>query len=333
MNKYIFNYDNNPNLPKYNEENIKHNQYIRIDYVQNLFNIYYIDNIPDNNYKINEINNTIILFLISTSNSAHSISEIIDFLNYYKNKENYIGISIYIKTKMPFLYELITIFIPENKIILLYDNIIYKIDILILYRNHHFNYLKNWDNISFLKNNNILYFNNLENIKENFYSNSLFLFDKVEEIYSNNKDKYILYDNICLIKTNIDKFVATPNRCLDNLNDEIINIFNNNNIKVLSINNFKNIYEYICVFYHAKNIIVSYGGVACTNRFFCNKNSNIILIANLYYKNEYEYNNKNQLYWHIRHSHIFPAKKQKVLLDFENNININNINNIINLLE
>jgi capsular polysaccharide biosynthesis protein len=138
-----------------------------------------------------------------------------------------------------------------------------------------------------------------------------------------------------LIKTSSDKYVFSANRCMNKLDDTIIEEFNKNNIKILSINDFKNIYEYICVFYHAKNIIVSYGGVACTNRFFCNKNANIILIANLHYKYEYEYeyDNTNQLYWHLRHSHIFPAKKQTVLLEFENNINNNNINDIINLLE
>jgi hypothetical protein len=99
------------------------------------------------------------------------------------------------------------------------------------------------------------------------------------------------------------------------------------------INDFKDIYEYICVFYHAKNIIVSYGGVACTNRFFCNPNANVILIANLHYKSEYDSNNENQMYSHIRLSHIYICKTQSVLLDFENHIDINNIDSIINLLK
>ena len=135
-----------------------------------------------------------------------------------------------------------------------------------------------------------------------------------------------------LVKTNEDKYVFTRNRCIDKMNENVINIINNKNIKIISINNFKDIYEYICVFYHAKNIIVSYGGVACTNRFFCNPNSNIILIANLHYKYEYDYDNLSENYWHLRQSHLFPAKTQKVLLDFDNYIDENNIYKIFNLL-
>ena len=53
----------------------------------------------------------------------------------------------------------------------------------------------------------------------------------------------------------------------------------------------------------------------------------------LYLVNVYEYNNENQMYWHVRHSHLYPVKKQHFLLDFDNNINENNINNILQLLQ
>jgi hypothetical protein len=120
---------------------------------------------------------------------------------------------------------------------------------------------------------------------------------------------------------------------MEALEDNIKEILNSKNIKVISVNDFKDIYEYICVFYHAKNIVTSYGGVACTNRFFCNPNANVILIGNLHYKHEYDYDNETQMYWHLRFSHIFVSNKQKVLLDFENKIHIDNLNKILNLLE
>lgn len=334
MKQYIFNYNGDPNLPPYGEENTYINNYVRIDCIH-ACNQYYIDVIPDN-LPVIEINKKIILMLISTTNSAHSLSEIIDFINYYKkeiNFNNIVGISEYVVSHLPFLFELIKIFIPENNIIILNASNIYKFDIIITYRNFHFNSLDNWNEIPFIKENNTIYFNNLYNVRNNFKCDPSFLFEKFEEIYNEHNHKYNLYDNIMLIKTGVDKYVFSHNRCMEILEDNIKEILNSKNIKVLSVNDFKDIYEYICVFYHAKNIITSYGGVACTNRFFCNPNANVVLICNLHYKYEYEYDNENEMYWHMRHSHIFVSKQQKVLLDFENKIDINNLNKILNLLE
>jgi hypothetical protein len=337
MKEYIFNRNGDPKLPSWCEENIYSNIFVKINLV-NLFNTYAIDdNVDDNVDKqlpIININEKVILFLIASTNSAHSISEIIDFINFQKKYENLkICISENILITLPFLYQLIKIFIPEEKFIILKNLHLYKIDTLITYRNAHFNYLNNWASIPFQKNDNIIYFDDLNNIKENFCVNSIPFLNKIEEIYNNYKNNYTLYDNIMLVKTNQDKYVFSKDRCMDKISDNVINLINNKNIKILSINDFKDIYEYICVFYHAKNIIVSYGGVACTNRFFCNPNSNVILIANLHYKPEYEYENSNQMYWHLRHSHIYPAKTQEVLLDFENFVDETNVNKIFNLLK
>jgi len=332
MKRYIFNYNCDPNLPKWCEEDILNNKYIKTELFDNLYNIYYIDDIPDNHLETIELENDILLCLISTTNSAHSISEVMDFINYYnKNINNFtsIAISINVQKKIPLIYEFITIFIPIDKITILEDKQIYKINKLTTYRNIHMNCLNNWDKVPFIKENDVLYFNNLENIRNDFNIDSIYFFDKITQIYHENKEKYQLYENIMFIKTNDDKYVFSRNRSIDKMDDDVIEIINNKNIKILSINDIKNIYEYICIFYHAKNIIVSYGGVACTNRFFCNKDVNIVLIANLHYQSEYEYDNANQLYWHVRHSHIFIAKTQKVLLDYENNINKNNINKIL----
>jgi hypothetical protein len=335
MKSYIFNYTSDPKLPPWREENTYINNYVRID-CMNSFNLYYIDIVPDICMPVIEINKKIILMLISTTNSAHSISEIIDFVNYYRKESNYnslVGISEFIVSRLPFLFELIKLFIPENNIIILNVSNIYKFDTIITYRNIHFNHLKNWNEIPFVKENNIIYFNNLDNVRNNFQCDPSFLFEKIEQIYNEHKYKYSLYDNIMLIKTGVDKHVFSRDRCMEVLEDNIKEILNSKNIKIFSVNDFKDIYEYICVIYHAKNIITSYGGVACTNRFFCNPNANVILIGNLHYKYEYEYENQNQMYWHLRHSHIFVSKKQKVLLDFENKIDINNLNKILNLLE
>jgi hypothetical protein len=262
MKSYIFNYNGNPNLPNYGEENISTDNYAKISLVQDLIVVYYIDQTPDTYTNIININYNINLLMISTINSAHSMCEIIDFINYYKSTDHqYVGISDIIINKMPFLYQLIKLFIPDEKIIILRENFIYKINTLITRRNRHFNYIMNWDKISFKKINNILYFDNLIkfNIRTNFICDTKFLFDKIEIIYNNHKQNYILYDNIMLVKTTDDNYVCSKNRCMDKIEIDVQKKIIDNNIKILSINDFRDIYEYICVFYHATNIILSYG--------------------------------------------------------------------------
>ena len=330
MNKYIFNYNADPNLPKCNEENIIENAHVKVSKINNC-NIYYIDN--NVNYKSVKPLNTCNIMLISTCNSGHTISEIISFINYYKtnNYNNLIAISEHFIKSLPFMYELVKLFIPEKKFIILYEKYIYRIKKLITYRNHHFNYIKNWESVNFNLSNNNLYFENIQYIKNDFLSDSIFLFDKIKDIYNKYKNKYVLYDNIMLIKFNNEN-CTTPQRGFDILKSEIVNILNNNNIKIVSISDFKDIFHYICCLYNAKNIILSYGSTCCTNRFFCNPDANVICLANKHYINEYEYKNESKLYWHVRHSHLMPVKKQTFLLDFDNDINLNNINNILEKL-
>jgi hypothetical protein len=273
------------------------------------------------------------ILLISTGNSAHSICEIISFLNYYKNTNctNIIAISEYVLELLPLLYDLIKLFIANDKILLLHKNINYKFNTLTTYRNYHFNYTKCWDKIGFSKNNNILTFNNIEYILHEFLVDTLFLFDKVKEIYDTYKHEFELFDNIMLIKTSNDKLSSSISRAMDVPNENIINILQQRNIKFLSIPYFKSIKHFICVLYHAKNAIFSYGGPCCTNRFFCNPKANVIVLAHLHYK--HEYSDGKDGWHHIRHSHVYPVNSQSFLLDFDNNINEQNVNDILSLMK
>jgi hypothetical protein len=331
MNKYKFNFNQASNLPKWGLEEITNNIYLKLDNIHHINN-YYIDNIIENrNKNIEIIDEDICLLLISTTNAGHTISEIISFINYYtKNNYNYkIGIyNNFIKT-LPYLYELLLLFFSKEKIIIFYNDKIYHIkNNLYLHRNYHFNYLTKWDSVDFIKTNDDLIFNNIEYTKNNFICNTNFLFDKVSYIYENYKDKYNLLDNIMIIKFNNEKCI-TPQRGFDILNNEIIETLNKNNINIININNFLDINHYICQMYHAKNIIFSYGATCCTNRFFINEKSNIIILCNLNYKLEWDFNNDKKNYWHIRHSHLIPVKKQTFLLEFENYIDNENINRIL----
>jgi hypothetical protein len=334
MPHYVFNYNGDINLPKSSVENIYNNIYCNVSYIQHI-NLYDFDkkNVKNSRNIIN-ISEHINIMLISTTNTAHTLSEIIAFLNYYKlnNYTNKICIYENIINKMPFMYQLILLFIPKNQIIILSSSNTYYFSKLITHRNQHFNYTKCWDTVPFIKKDNNLYFENLQYLKTQFFCDSMFLFDKVAEIYELYKNSYELYDNIMIIKTN-NEVATTPNRGFHCLNNNIYDILKNNNITVLKITDFKNIYHYICVLYHAKNIIFSYGGPACTNRFFCNPDSNIIILANKHYRDEYEYNNNDKSYWHVRHSHLIPVLKQTFLLDFDNYIDTTNIKKILSLVK
>lgn len=320
MNRYTFNYNADPKLPKWREENLLENKYVKVELHWGNANVYFID---DNTYNLKEpvkfINDDSVLMLIPTTNTAHSISEIIDFSNFYKKHEGKkIAITKFILSKMPFLFQLMQLLLPEEKFIILEDSVIYKFQTVVTYRCVHM--IQRIANSNFDKFNNILTFHNLQN-SVNTHSVDLNPFlSKIEEVYKENKHKYTLHDNIMLLKTSKDTKVFSKDRCMEKIDDSVVDLLEQNQIKVLSVDNFSDIVEYICVFYHAKNVIVSYGGIACTNRFFCNPSANVILIANLHYKPEYDYGNteSSQTYWHIRSSHLFLGKKQTVLLDFEN---------------
>jgi hypothetical protein len=333
MELYKFNFSGQSLVP-FNEVNVHKDYYMKVSIADpwnstKLF-LYYIDN-KRSNAPMCEVNDPCTAMLISCSNSAHSISEIISFLNYYGTSKNKVVISDYIQSHLPLLFGLIKHFISAEKIIVLNRDIVYKFKNLTTYRPHHFNSTENWDKVLFSKINNRLEFDNIQFIRSMFLVNSEILFNKVVTIYNSQKGNYILYDNVMLIKTKNDHRSSTIDRALDPPSDNVHNILKTNNIKYLAISDFKNINELICVLYHAKNVIFSYGGPCCTNRFFCNPNANVIVIANSKYKDEY-YCNNDESYWHVRHSHLYPVKKQTFLLDFDNEINENNVNDIIQCL-
>jgi hypothetical protein len=324
MNWIQFNYNNVPNLPKWGELKVLHNIYVKVNNKHDIFNLYYLGTQLDNTNEVITIPEDTDLLCISTCNSAHSICEITSFIKYYENKTNKIAVSECFVKDLPFLYELLQLFVPKERLIILNINNNYLFNTLFTYYGHHFNFTENWYSIPFIKENNILSFENI-NIKSTFLVKSEFLFDKVEEIYNHHKNNYTLYDNIALIKFN-NEICTSPQRGFQPLHDSIKNTMSQ--FQFITMSDFKNIFHYICVLYHAKNIIFSYGGPCCTNRFFCNPESNIIVLCNTHYVKEYG----DKDFHHIRHSHLIPVKKQTFLLDFENYIDESNVNTILNLL-
>lgn len=330
---YQFNYTGNPNGPIIGEETILINNSIEIK----LIDLFICYNITDNSFDLKnntEPNNELVMLVLSTTNIAHSLGEFTSFLEYYTNNKicSDIGISRIVLDKMPYLYGLIELFIPKNKIMVLDNYKKYSFSKLTMRRNHHFVYLNNWDKVPFENNNISLKFANLQYIKDLFCVNCSPLFLKVAEVYNNYKHLYTLNDSIMIVKTSREKYTVTPNRAIEYPSDDVLKIISENNIKFIEISHFKDIREYICTLYHAKNIIFSYGGPMCTNRFFCSPDANIIVLANLHYKGEYEFNNETKNYWHVRHSMLAPVYSQHFLLDFENHFSVQNIKKVVSLL-
>lgn len=269
------------------------------------------------------------MLVLSTTNPAHSLGEFTSFLEYYLNKQEQLKVCInsYIITKMPYLYGLIEQFIPENKRLIIEGDKVYSFKSITFRRNHHFVYLNNWNTFSFIKSDNILSFHDLQRAKELYVVNCKRIFDKAKEIYETHRHKYSLSDSIMMIKTSKEKFSVSINRAISYPEERILNKFTEKGIKVVEVSQFNDIFEYICTIYHAKNIIFSYGGPMCTNRFFCNSNANIIVLANTHYKYEYDHD------WHIIHAMLAPVKSQHFILDFDNELNDTNIKQIFPLLD
>lgn len=332
MNPYIFNYNNNPLLPKCGEESIENDKYINVSQ-NSIINIYYINEESHTKKEIVYISENVIICLISTINSAHSISELISFIEYYnaKNYDNNILVSEYFIKSLPLLFEFLKLFIPEERFIILHEKYEYYVKTLITFRCIHYIHSLCWNTVDFFQQNKNLYFKNTQYIKNHFQASVEKILYKVEQVYQNDKDEYELYDDIMLIKFNNEN-CTTSNRGIIPLSIEIENMFKSKEIKIISIQHFQNINHYLCQLYHAKNIVFSYGGPCCTNRFFCNPNANVIVIANKHYEAEYEYDNVSKMYWHLRSACLIPVKRQVFLLEFENEINCENIDRIFSHL-
>jgi hypothetical protein len=329
---YSFNYNDSSNGPTVGEVTLHTNISIEIGFAMPLFILY---RLLDKYNETSVIEEPVEMLLLSTTNPAHSLGEFTSFLEYYLNSQKQLKVCInsYIVIKMPYLYGLIKQFIPENNLILIESDKIYNFKSITLRRNHHFVYLNRWETFSFIASDNILHFNDLQRAKELYCVNCIRLFDKVKEIYETHRHKYNLSDSIMMIKTSRENLSVSIQRAISYPNQDILNIFAKKGIKFVEVTQFRDIFEYICTIYHAKNIIFSYGGPMCINRFFCNPNANIIVLANTHYKPEYDYNNSAKNYWHVKHAMLAPVKSQHFIIDFDNELNHNNITQIFSLLE
>jgi hypothetical protein len=329
---YPFNYLHDPKGPPIGEVTIFTNVAIDITFTLPLFISYRISRTHSN---VSSIVEPIEMLVLSTTNPAHSLGEFTSFLEYYRTKKEQpkVCINSTIVTKMPYLYGLISLFIPEDKRLLIDSDTIYTFTSVTFRRNHHFVYLQEWNTFAFTVSDNIMLFNDLRRAKDLYSVNCSRLFEKAKEIYDTHRHRYELYDSIMMIKTAKEKYSVSPNRALSYPDQNIRTMIADKGIQFVEVSQFRDIYEYICTIYHAKNIVFSYGGPMCINRFFCNPDANIIVLANMHYKHEYEYNNSSKDYWHLRHAMLSPVKRQHFILDFDNTLTKDNVTQICSLLE
>jgi hypothetical protein len=259
---------------------------------------------------------------ISTSNAGHSLSEILSLTHFLHSSAILepvsIAVSQVVVDHMPFMFELMKRLNPKNKVRVIEVNSVYLIENGIFRINTHYNFTKNWERTVYEQttpkqlnffglNGYIKYLDDtspIENLVNEIANNS-------EQISSGTK-------KAVLIKQARDIFSNTPERSL-NLSVNARKHLEDRGYEIFSIDDFTSLDDYITKIYNLKTLITSYGSVACTNRFFVNKECKVTLLANLSYKSEYDTMDFAD-YRHVRMYHLFPVEEQKVLLDFPNSV-------------
>ena len=118
-----------------------------------------------------------------------------------------------------------------------------------------------------------------------FNKHNLFFNDLIDTIFKENQHKYNTYENISIIKSTKCVDSNTPQRAINMLEDGWDELKKNNFYNIFP-HEISDIIEFIVQLKSAKNVITSYGGAHCVNRFFFT-NATIKVICNEHYKDEY----------------------------------------------
>lgn len=245
---------------------------------------------------------------------AHSLSQFIVSMYEYKNQKIYVSKCI---ETMPFLKQLLYLFV--DSFTLIEEDILYKCENMYI-PTYCFIYNGYIDNpIHDLEKNTRLYYPvsnecQLKPCEDIFYS----IMDNIYEKYHMNYKKY---ENICLIKSQLNTDSVTPERSMF-LSIRVLNVLKSHNYVLLFPHEITDIIEYICTLKSAKNVITSYGGAQFINRFFFT-NATVKVICNQHYKDEYEHS------WH-NVCGIGKSLSTTFFLDIPNDITSEQMNHILN---
>ena len=224
-------------------------------------------------------------------NVAHSICQLIISLYEIQklDKTPHLYISDII-ADMPFLYKLIHLLFNPKQITIVQAATKYKCKNLFIptYIWFYEDYLNEF---TFDESNKVRIFKPIEKTGSKFKDHIHYFSTMIDNIYNSNKSNYKTHDNIFIIKSQVCSDSTTPQRAMM-LSSEVLEILNRYSYEMILPHKINDIVEYIVVMKSAKNIITSYGGAQCTNRFFFT-NGSVKVIGNKSYKNEYMDANHN----------------------------------------
>ena len=272
-------------------------------------------------YKKDMVNNIsitqpIFFLYFNGTNVAHSICQLIKSHHEYKQLGKNLTILVSQSVKeMRFLKKLILILFPQTKIDFLKEDLLYKFSSIYIPKYIWFTescpyqyMLTNYDNIV-----TKIFDTNVPLPKEYgiLYDPITYFNQVTEQLYHANKHKYTVYENIFLIKSNVCTDSQTPRRAITLNNPE--NILKKYNYHMILPHTIKDVIQHIVLLRAAKNIVTSYGGANCINRFFFNPDAVVKLICNQHYSDEYTNDS------HIQAS-IYKAKKYICFIDIPNKL-------------
>jgi hypothetical protein len=261
---------------------------------------------------------TVLLFCTVCPNPGHLLSEIISFSEFYSMLGFPLRVAIpqSIKTRLPYMYQMLKGLCPGVRLIPLYDNQLYQFERLVTHRNRWFTFLKNWRDFDYFTINDVLRFKSLNAIAESHSDPLGRILGYVSSVYADNQHLVKHSRKLFVVKTSADSNSITPARGLA-IDSRAMQLALENGFEFITIADFDDIEEYISTLRRATHVVFSYGAITCSNRFFLNTDAVVILLANLSYSSEYTSGNE---YWHIRHSHLCPVRSQSVILDFPDSV-------------
>jgi hypothetical protein len=321
---YPFNY-NGAAHPPLREVNDISDTLLSLGSVEHFLTYHFRPSSPDHDRAAAEtIDDPLMVVAISTSNAGHAMSEIMSFVNFARDLPSGVkfGVSQAFVDKLPLIAQFFQRLYDADRVVVLRADQTYRLQHAWIRRENHFNASCNWMDLDYTINDNVLSFENLhERIK----------FDDDPAPVHSLVRRYPLHDRVMLLKTADSRNLTTPGRALI-LDESYRTAIQNSGFHLVSVEQFESVEEYICTLYHARQIVFSYGSTTCTNRFFVNPTCDVIVLANQAYQFEYDYPVSTGAHWHVRHSHLLPVRRQRVVIGHNNVFSEADVINLLGLV-
>ncbi|TCL87274.1 hypothetical protein C8J38_1321 [Rhizobium sp. PP-WC-2G-219] len=329
-NVYKFNYlDQGFPTPK--EVNHLDYVFLRVEVIQHY--ILYISSDGESDVEMHNLRvlPECIMLLVSTINAGHALSEVLSFYNFFKGQalDIPIAIPLIIKEKLPYIFLIIESLFAGERILIIDDNT-YFCGRVWLRRNTHLNFVRNWYEMQFFETEGGFSFSENAFGEAEFEDDPSPLLQLAHEAGASSRSRLraVEQDYVMFVKLRTDGNAITPQRGMI-ISDEAHRILSRFGISILKLENLDDLDHYIGTIHNAKVFITSYGSTACTNRFFCNAQSHVLLLANMSYASEYgsvshyelgKGDDVQKCFSFTRATHLFRSTSQTVFLDFPDEI-------------